>query len=95
MNKILIIFLILFIATNAYALRLNTPPTLSTPTTEEETSQLNRFLNDSWLIQNGRFELDVVTTPKTNAKNGEIWIILTGSVAKIQFKANGIIWTTP
>ena len=76
-------------------LRVNRPYTLSYPITEEQVSQLNRYLEDIWNIQNGRFELDVVTTPKNNARNGEVWMIQTGATVRLQWKGNGTIFTSP
>lgn len=95
MNKTLIIIAVLFIATNVLALRANRPPKLSFPVKEDEIKELNRFLESSWFVDNGRYELDVVTTPKTDARNGELWIIQTGITCKLQWKANDIVWTSP
>lgn len=78
---------------SAYALRVNRPPKISTPMTEDETSQLNRFLEDSWNIQNGRVELDNTGTAKTNAKNGEMWVLDTSVTSKLQFKSDGSVFT--
>lgn len=94
MNKrIVIIFLSLILATNVYALRVARPLILKHPLTEDQVSQLNRFLEDIWNMQYGRFEIDVVTSPKTNAKNGEFWMLETGSAVRVQFKAQDSIWT--
>lgn len=80
-------------ATNVWALRINRPPSLSYPITQDEVSNLNRFLEDSYNIQQGRYEMDVVTSPKSSAKNGEVWIVWSSPTARIQFKAQNMIWT--
>ena len=74
---------------NSYALRVSKPLTLTYPITEEQVSQLNKYLEEIWLIQNGRFEIDVVTSPKTNAKTGEIWIYNNSGTYSLQVKAGG------
>ena len=56
-------------------------------------SQLNQTLEDLWNITNGRIELDIKTTPKTNARNGEMWLILTGQTVRVQIKANNRVYT--
>ena len=95
MNKVLIITVVLLIAVTAYAFRATHPFILKYPVDQEQISQLNKFLEEIWLMQNGRSELDIVTAVKTNARNGEMWMIQTGSVVRLQWKANNIIWTTP
>lgn len=87
------ILLIISLGTTAWALRINRPPSLSYPITQDEVSQLNRYLEDLFNIQNGRFELDVVTTSKSAAKNGEVWIIDSGATVSIQYKAKGNVYT--
>lgn len=94
-NKFLAVIIVLLIATNIYAYRISRPVTLKYPITEEQVSQLNKYLEELWLIQNGRQELDVVTTTKSSAKEGEIWIILTGATSQIQWKAGGDVHHTP
>lgn len=95
MSKWLPFILLIFVSTSAYALRIQRPPVLSHPITEEQVAELNKFLDNIWNIQNGRFELDVVTAPKTGARNGEVWLIQTGANVRIQWKAQGIIYTSP
>ena len=94
-NKILIlVFLFGFMVANlAYSLRVNFPPTLSLPLTEEQISQLNQYLKDIWNIQNGRMELDVVSSAKSSAKNGELWLNSTSH--KIQWKEGGNVYSAP
>lgn len=93
-NKIIILAIVIgFIATSAYCLRVNLPPVLSLPITDSQVSQLNQYLKDIWNIQNGRFELDVVTTSKTAAKNGEIWVYqnVGAGTYYIQTRAGGTV----
>ncbi len=96
MNKLIYIVPTIFtfvFSLNAYALRVNRPPTLSYPIKQDEAANLNKFLEDSYNIQNGRFELDAPETTKTNAKNGEFWILDTGVTANMQFRSGGTIYT--
>ena len=76
-------------------MRINKPPRLSNPPTEEEIIVLNKFLEDMWNITNGRYQLDVVTTPKTDAESGEFWIIQTGTIGRLQWKTGNLIFTSP
>jgi len=90
----LICLVIILMATNVFALRVSRPPVLSNPIEEDQISQLNKFLEDMWLMQYGRFELDIVTTTKTDAKNGEIWILNAGGDSyKLQYKAGDAVHT--
>ena len=93
MRKIVIAFVILNIATIGYALRASRPPVLTMPLTQDQLTQLNVYLNDLWYMQTGRIELDVVTSTKSNAKNGEIWIFNDAGTYKLQFKAGGSVRT--
>jgi anti-sigma-K factor RskA len=83
----------LLITTSVYALRIQRPLVLTYPLTQDQVSQLNKFLEEIWLLQQGRFELDIVTTTKSNAKNGEIWIFNDGGTYKLAFKAGGAVRT--
>lgn len=96
MRTIIVILIILFVTGTAgivYSFRVNRPPTLTEPLTRDQITQLNDFLEAVWYMQNGRFNFDIVTTTKTNAKNGSIWILQTGSTSQIQWKANDSIYT--
>lgn len=91
-NRVWIILVLIVICCgNAWSLRVPFPPTMSDPIDEGQISQLNRYLKNIWDMQNGRFELDVVTTTKTNAKNGEIWILNTAGSYSLQVKAGGAV----
>ena len=69
------------------------PILFSHPIDENQVNNLNNSLQSIWYITNGRQNLDIVTTTKTNADNGDIWIIATGNVSRIQFKSGGHIYT--
>ena len=92
LNKILIIVLIFMISKDAFGLRISRPLTLKYPITEDQVSQINKYLEDLWNIQNGRFELDV-TTSKTSAKEGEIWV--NSSTNKLEWMSNGSVRSAP
>lgn len=95
MKKFLIILIVLNIATMAYALRASRPFTLTMPLTQDQLTQLNNYLNDIWNMQGGRYEADIVTTSKSGAKNGEIWIKKTGATYYLEFKAGDAVRTSP
>lgn len=93
-NKLYIILVILAIfAYKADAFRIPRPNTFSLPWTEEQMQQHNEAHEDLWNLQNGEFNLDIVTTSKTNALNGDFWLIQTGATVRLQYKGNGIVWT--
>lgn len=77
----------------AEGLRIARPPTLSYPIKADEVAQLNKYLEDLWNMQSGRYEMDVVTSAKTAAKNGEVYLIQTGSTVYMQYRANNTIFT--
>jgi len=83
----------LLIINEAVGLRVPRPITLKHPLDEKQVRELNNTLEQIFYMQEGRFEIDGVTTTKTNAKNGEIWILSTSPVARIQFKYNDQIFT--
>ncbi len=91
-NKIIIsTILIGALASTAWGLRVPYPPTLSSPITDDQLSTLNKNMKDMWDMQSGRFELDIVTTTKTRARNGEIWILLSGGTYYLQVKAGDAV----
>ena len=63
------------VSSSAEALRIARPLVLRFPYEEHQTSQLNKFLEDIWHVQDGRYEMDVETTSKTGANNGEMWMV--------------------
>ena len=84
-----ILFIVLCGYTESQAFRSPRPPTLKIPLTEEQVSQLNKYLEDVENITNGRYEMDVVTTAKTKLKNGEMYILQTGTNSTIVYKSGG------
>src|SRR3990167_303708 len=95
MKKIVIALIILNLATFGYALRASRPPVLTMPLTQDQLTQLNVYLNDLWYMQTGRIEIDIVSSSKTNAKNGEVWIKKTGATYYLEFKAGDAVRTSP
>jgi len=89
------LFLIVFIfcAVKLDAFRIARPLLLSHPLNQSQINQLNDTLENLWNLQNGEFNLDIVTTAKTNANNGDFWLIQTGSTVRMQIKANGQVYT--
>ena len=86
-----VLFLVLVFP--VYALRATRPPSLKSPITQDQVSELNRYLEEMWNMQYGRYEADIVTTSKSSAKNGEIWLIQTGSTVRLQFKGADHVFT--
>ena len=82
-----------FVATSAGAYRISRPPTLSHPIGKEQVTQLNASLEDIFNLTNGKFNLDIVTTTKTNADNGDIWIFNDGGTYKLEFMAGDSVRT--
>lgn len=93
MNKFLIILCFLLIVSNGYALRASRPFILKYPLDQEQISQLNKYMEEIWFMQNGRSEFDIGTSQKTMARNGELWFIDTGGVIRIQIKGSDQIFT--
>lgn len=91
---VLILVISAFLIGNAWSLRIPLPPTLSNPLDEGQIASLNKYLKDIWDIQNGRIELDIVTTSKSAAKEGEIWIYNNSGSYSIQVKAGGVVRST-
>ena len=90
MRKMLVLLIIVFLTTTGF--RVLRPPTLSHPLDEEQVKKLNDYLEDIWNLQNGEFNFDNVTTPKTNANNGDLWFVTTGAITTIQYRADGVIF---
>lgn len=89
-KKIYLILFFLIITTAVYGLRITRPITFQLPWTEEQVSDLNYTLQQLFLMQDGRFELDYNTVTKPSANDGELWLYTSG-VAKIQYMANDTI----
>jgi len=93
MKKLILILFFISFCSTVYALRIARPLVLSYPITQEQVSQLNRYLEDVWNMQSGRYEMDTVTSTKTNSRNGEMWMIKTGPTIRIQYKSGDHIFT--
>jgi len=93
MRWIYVSLICLLIASPVEARRISRPQVFSLPWTDEQVTSLNNVQEDIFLMQKGRYELDIVTTTKTDANNGEIWIITTGGVGRIQYKSGDHIFT--
>lgn len=81
------------ISTSVLAFRMERPITLTYPLDTRQVRKLNDTLQLMWDIQNGRQNFDVVTTSKTAADNGDLWIIQTANIAYIQIKSNDHVYT--
>ena len=67
------------------------PVEFKLPWNDSQVKELNNTLTDVFNVQYGRFELDIVTTTKTNAANGEIWILNNSGTYSLQVKAGGSV----
>lgn len=92
-NSFLVGTILILLATNVYAFRISRPQTFSLPWTQDQINSLNDTLQALWQLNLGEYNLDVVVSPKNNADNGDIWFITTGATTRIQYKANGQIFT--
>jgi len=91
-------FLVVFcvaLAANAFAFRNPRPATYSLPWTQNQIKNLNDDLENIWNLTNGEFNLDIVATTKTNANNGDVWLIRTGSTTYIQYKDGRVFTVSP
>lgn len=93
MRYIYIILAFLMVSTTVAAFRIPRPNTYSLPWTRDQINRLNDDLENIWNLQNGEFNFDVVTSVKTRADNGDLYMIKTGSVVRIQFRANNHTYT--
>jgi len=91
--KILLAVLFILATTSVFAFRIPSPPLLTHPLNQNQINQLNDTLRNIWNLQNGEFNLDIVTTTKSNANNGDFWLIQTGAVVRMQFKALDRVFT--
>lgn len=83
------------VSTTVAAFRIPRPNTYSLPWTQDQINRLNDDLENLWNLQNGEFNFDIVTTQKTRAQNGDIWLLKTGTVVRIQVKgADGVFTFT-
>ena len=93
MRIIVGVLCVLFATTVFAANRVPRPPLLSLPLDQSQINQLNDYITDIWNLTNGEYNFDIETTTKTNASNGDIWLIQTGNIVRIQWKANGRVFT--
>ena len=93
MKKLSIVIILILLCSNVFAWRMGRPITLTYPLDERQVRRLNDILQDLWNASNGRLNLDVVTTTKTNADNGNVWLMQTGAVVRIQYRANNTVYT--
>ncbi len=77
---------------HAGAFRIGAPPTLTLPLNDDQVNQLNEFNQSVWELSKGEFNFDIVAASKTDADNGDMWII-TGAVVKIQIKVGGNVYS--
>ncbi len=92
-TKLSTVIIVLLVATTVWGLRVPQPPRFEYPFTEEQVEELNDFIENMTNMQEGRVELDIVTTTKSNANNGEIWILNDSGTYKLEFKANDVVNT--
>jgi len=93
LDKLIYALVLLICISNADALRIARPITLNHPINEEQVNEINNIFEDLFDMQTGRYELDIVTTSKTQAKNGELWLIQTGNTVRIQYRAGTHVYT--
>lgn len=87
------LFIILLLSVIAEAYRISRPEQFRLPWTEDQMKKHNDAHEDIWNLTNGEFNLDIVTTSKEKANNGDFWFIQTGSTVRLQFKGAGHIFT--
>lgn len=92
-GALLAVVFVLLLIYQASAFRIAKPTVFALPWTEPQVNQLNDFLDKIWNVHLGELSMDVVTTSKTNADEGDIWFITTGLTTRLQFKAQNRVWT--
>ena len=92
-NIFLTIVLVVLISTNAFGWRMGRPTTLTHPLDERQVRRLNDTLQDMWNLGNGRLNLDVVTTTKSNPDSGDVWIFNDGGTIKLQVRVGGTTYS--
>lgn len=85
--------IILLTVTTVGAFRIPRPLLLSHPLDQAQINTLNDALENLWNLQNGEFNLDTVSTAKTQADVGDIWLIQTGAVVRLQYNGGGHVFT--
>ena len=92
MRKNLIV-LILLIWVTTCGFRIVRPDTFVLPWDNDKIEKLNLFLEDIFNLQQGEYNFDVVTTPKTRADNGDFWFVYTSPTVFIQYEAEDHTYT--
>lgn len=95
--RILIVIILLLITTNAYALRIESPPEFTDLTDTNQLTQLNNFLNKLQTLVNGKINFDIVdTAPTWTGQEGDLVPYSNGGVYRIYIYLNGDwrIWTS-
>ena len=87
MRYVIVIIAVMILATNLYAFRMQKPFTFTHPLDAGQIEKLNALALDIWNITNGRQNFDTVTVAKTRPDNGELYILTTGSTARIIFRS--------
>lgn len=85
--------ILILLVTNAIAFRVGRPATFSLPWTQDQINQLNDALASLWNVSLGNYTMDVVTTSKLRANNGDMWILQTGIISQVQWRANDRTYT--
>jgi hypothetical protein len=91
-KKSIIILFLIFLSGSVYAYRIQQPIRYELPWTKEQVKELNNTLDGLFLSQQGRYETDIVTSSKTNARNGEAWILSESGTHYYEFKAGDNIY---
>jgi Tfp pilus assembly protein PilE len=92
-KTIIIIFLLFAISIQAYGMRIQKPRHFTYPMNEADVKELNSIFEQLFLMQQGRFELDKVTTTKSSANTGEIWIRQNGGLNYLEVMVDGTIYS--
>lgn len=95
MKKVIILTLLIVctFCITSYALRIQRPRHFTFPLEEADISHLNTTLEELWLMQQGRYELDKVTASKTAANTGEMWIKQTGGLNYLEVMVDGTVYS--
>jgi hypothetical protein len=92
---ILLLLVTFALCINSYALRIQRPRHFTYPMTESDVTELNSALEQLFLMQQGRFELDKVSAAKSAANTGEIWVRQTGTDNFFEVMIDGTVYSIP
>lgn len=96
MKKVIIGIIIGFLlgGISVEAFRIPRPYNFTLPLDKDQMNQMNNAFEDFWNLSNGEFNLDIVTTTKSGAGNGDFWILDNGGGSfSFQFKAGDVVQT--